>query len=42
MRVVRLLPMYCRCMNWRVTVTVQNGNIVAYVNQAVERNSRKN
>ena len=25
-----------------VTVTVQNGNIVAYVNQAVERNSRKN
>ena len=25
-----------------VTVTVQNGNIMAYVNQAVERNSRKN
>ncbi|OSI25059.1 phage tail tape measure protein [Neisseria dumasiana] len=25
-----------------VTVTVQNGNIVAYVNQAVERNARKN
>ena len=25
-----------------ITVTVQNGNIMAYVNQAVERNSRKN